>query len=379
MPDLSAYINFTVRFDYTQNKFVLTDTGTYPGGVANNLIGIFDITHPDQIREDGAWATPDISWSGSALTAGLRDLRRNAQNKPQCGTYTFKYTIDHPSYTPTVLTKTVNFQYVPVTGVITKSFDVFTPQLRALDNVNYAISGYTIASTVRSWVATVGTVGTVTGATATLDLAIAGVYYDAAYNIALSTTLVYNNSNDTWVSIKDVVASTLNTQANTPPDTCSLLAYLNTIKQRADDLAASCHPYEVAKKAYEYAANLYFHILERLKAGSTTGVIDSVNEFLTIYYNAAPAYVNTNTAIIPYVFCYAVTAGDVTKFFVTMSTTAPSYTNALFSGKSILMTANEGVVLRDTDISLTGSTVSKTNVGDEFVAGTWYLFLLKES
>lgn len=379
MPDLSAYINFTVQFDYTQNKFVLTDTGTYPGGVANDLIGIFDITHPDRITEDGAWTSPDISWTGSVLTTGLRELRRNAQNKPQCGTYTFKYTIDHPGYTPTVLTKTVNFQYIPVTGAITKSFDVFTPQLRAIDNVNYNIGGYTIGSTARSWVATVGTVGTVTGSTSTLDLAISSVYYDAAYTIALSTTVVYNNSGDTWVSIKDAIASTLTTQANTPPDTCSLLAYLTTIKQRADDLAASCQPYEAAKKAYEYAANLYFHILERLKAGSTTGVIDYVNEFLTIYYNAAPTYINTNTAINPYVFCYAVAAGDITKFYVTMSATAASYTNATFSGKTILMTATEGMVLRDTDISLSGSTVSKTNAGDEFVAGTWYLFLLKEN
>lgn len=379
MPDLSAYINFSVTLDYTQNKFVLNDTSTYPGGVETGITGIFDITHPDLIREDGVWATPDIIYSGASLTTALRTLRRNSTNKPQTGSYTIKYTVDHAGYTPTTLSRTFTFDYVPVTASITENFDVFTPNLNLVDATVYTKAGYTTASTVRAWSIVVGTVGTVTGSTSTLSLAISGSYYDATYVGTLASTVTYTNNTLTYLSVKDIISGAVSTKANTPPDTCSLLAYLTTIKSRLDLLIDTCQPYDTAKKNYEYASDLYFHILERLKAGSTSGVIDYVTEFLTIYFNATPPYINTNTAISPYVFCYAVAAGDITKYFVTMSVTATSFTNATFSGKSILLTASEGMVLRDTDISLAGSTITKTNSGDEFVAGTWYLFLLKEN
>lgn len=381
MPDLSAYINFAVQLDYTQNKFVLTDNSTYPVGVAAGITGIFSIQQPDMINEEGDWNNPDVEWNGSALPDALRDLRRNSQNKPQKGSYTITYQVDHPDYTPTTLSRTFTLDYTPVTGEVTESFDVFTPQLRVTDATVYTQPNYTTASLVRAWSVTVGTVGTVTGSTATLDLGIGGQYYDAAYTGSFATTVVYQHASLSYLSIKDIISGTVDTTANTPPDTCSLLAYLTTIKSRMDALVNTCQPYEQAKADYEYASNLYFHILERLKAESTSGVIDYVQEFLTIYYNTEPPYINTNTVIDTYVFCYATGGGggtgDITKFFATVATTSTSFSNAVFAGKEILLTASEGSVLRDTDISLTGSTVTKTNTGDEFVAGTWYLFLLK--
>lgn len=378
MADLSAYINFTVQFDYTRNKFVLNDTSAYPVGVANNITGIFDITQPDQIREDGSWSTPDIIYSGGSLTTALRNLRRNSQNKPQKGSYTIKYTVDHPSYTPTVLSRTFTVQYIPVTASVTESFDVFTPQLRLTDATVYTVASYTTSSLTRAWSVVVGTVGTVTGSTGTLNLGISGNYYDAAYTGGFATTVVYAHTSLTYLSIKDIISGTVNTTANTPPDTCSLLAYLTTIKARMDALVDSCQPYDRAKADYEYAAGLYFLILEKLKAKSTSGVIDYVEEFLTIYFNTEPPYINTNAIIPPYVFCYSA-SGNITKFFATIATSASSFSNATFSGKSLLLTASEGLVLRDTDVDLVGNTVSKTNSGDEFVAGTWYLFLLREN
>lgn len=380
MADLSAYIDFTVQFDYTQNKFVLNDTSAYPGGVENDITGIFDITQPDQIREDGDWNAPDITYSGG-LTTSLRDLRRNSQNKPQKGSYTIKYTVDHPSYTPTELSRTFTVQYEPVTASITENFDVFTPQLRLTDATVYTRPSFTTSSLTRAWSVVVGTIDTVTGSTSVLDLGIGGDYYDAEYTGSVATTVVYAHTSLTYLSIKDIISGTVDTVANTPPDTCSLLAYLTTIKARMDELVNTCQPYEAAKANYEYAASLYFLILEKLKAESTSGVVDYVTEFLTIYFNTEPPYINTNTVISPYVFCYATGGGggtgDITKFFATIASSATSFTNATFSGKSILLTASEGLVLRDTDFELSGTTVSKTNSGDEFVAGTWYLFLLK--
>lgn len=381
LADLSAYINFSVRLDYTQNKILLTDTGSYPVGVDANITGKFDITHPDLIPQVGSWTTPDVVYDSGALTTSLRELRRSSTNLPQTGVYTITYTIDHPSYVPTVLTKTFNLQFVPVTGSITKNFDVFTPQLRVTDAAVYTVGNFTTTSIARSWVAQVGTVDTLMGSLATLDLAVSGNYYDAAYVITLGTTVIYTHETYDWLSVKWLVSSSLSASAYTPPTTCELLAYLDTLKARLDYLIGTCQPYDAAKKTYEYAANLYFHIIERLKAETTTGVIDYVTEFLTIYYNAIPNTATFNIPILPYVFCYATGgsgSGDViTKLYATMSVSSASYTNAVLNGKSILMVASEGLVLRDTDFDLVGDTVSKTNSGDEFVSGTWYLFLLK--
>lgn len=382
MPDLSAYINFAVQLDYTQNKFVLTDNSTYPVGVAAGITGIFSIQQPDMINEEGDWNNPDIEWNGSALPDALRDLRRNSQNKPQKGSYTITYQVDHPDYTPTTLSRTFTLDYTPVTGEITEDFDVFTPDLSVSDEVVYTRPNFTTASITRSWNATVGTVGTVTGTGATLDLAIASYYYDAAYTITLASTVVYNSTAYSFMSVKDVVNSTLSTTANTPPDTCSLLAYLTTIKTRLDELVNTCQPYEQAKANYEYAADLYFHILERLKAGSTSGVIDYVKEFLTIYYNAVPTYVNTNTAILPYTFCYSVSGGgttdNLTKLHVVLSSNSSTYSSPEFTNSLILMMIKEGLVQKDTDFSLSSDTVSYTN-GDTFEAGKWITWLLRKS
>jgi len=288
--------------------------------------------------------------------------------------------------------KTIGFNWVKTNKLTnvnqtsflpTESFDVFTPQLRLTDATVYTVASYTTSSLTRAWSVVVGTVDTVTGSTATLDLGIGGNYYDAAYTGGFATTVVYAHTSLTYLSIKDIISGTVETTANTPPDTCSLLAYLTTIKARMDELVDSCQPYERAKADYEYAASLYFLILEKLKAESTSGVIDYVEEFLTIYFNTEPPYINTNAIIPPYVFCYATGggsgSGNITKFFATIATSASSFTNATFNGKSLLLTASEGLVLRDTDVDLVDDTVSKTNSGDEFVAGTWYLFLLKEN
>jgi len=380
MADLSAYIDFTVQFDYTQNKFVLNDTSAYPGGVENDVTGIFEITQPDQIREDGDWNSPDIIYDSGSLTTALRDLRRNSQNAPQKGSYTIKYTVDHPSYTPTVLSRTFTVQYIPVTASITENFDVFTPELTLTDATVYTVASYTTASTTRAWSVVVGTVGTVTGSTATLDLAIATQYYDATYVGTLATTVEYNHTSLTYLSIKDIVSGSVDTSANTPPDTCSLLAYLNTLKARLDALISHCQPYDRAKANYQYASDLYFHILERLKAGSTTGVIDYVEEFLTIYYNTEPPYTNTNVPISPYAFCYPTgggssAVGTLEKIHLTFSGTSTSYTNALFDGATLMLAAKEGLVIKDIDLDITGDTISLTN-GDSFGDGQWATFLI---
>lgn len=308
--DLSAYIDFTVQLDYTQNKVVLTDTSTYPVGISVGIKGIFNVTHPDLITDDGNWNSPDTL--GTRLTnpfVDLKELRRNSSNKPQCGSYTVTYTIDHASYTPTTLTKTFYLQYEPVTGEITENFDVFTPELSVSDNVVYTRSNFSTTSITRSWEAVVGTVDTVTGTAATLDLSIGGNYYDASYDISLDVVVNYQSTTYSYLSIKDSINTVLETQANTPPTTCELLSYLNVIKGRQDALDGYCQSWETSKTNFEYGMNLYMLILHNLLAGNHDSITTYVDEFLRLYYNAAPTYINTNTIIPAYTFCYP--AGEV--------------------------------------------------------------------
>lgn len=304
MADLSAYINFSVRLDYTQNKILLTDTGTYLAGVDVNLVGKFDITHPDLIPEVGSWTLPDVTYVSGALTTSLRDLRRSSTNLPQTGNYTITYTIDHPDYTPTVLSRTFNFQYVPVAAVVTEGFDVFTPLLELVDETVYTVANFNSPTITRAWSVVAGTLGTVTGSTSTLDLAVSGDYYDATYVGTLLTTLIYQHSTLSYLSVKDSVGYSVDTSANTPPDTCSLLAFVNALKERADLLANTCQPYTEARATWQYATSLYMLILQNLLASTTDNVTDYVDELLVLYYNAVPNYTNTNTIIPPYTFCY---------------------------------------------------------------------------
>lgn len=72
-------------------------------------------------------------------------------------------------------------------------------------------------------------------------------------------------------------------------------------------------------------------------------------------------------------------SGDETvlKVHVTMvAASSSTYTNALFTGKELLMTTREGQVLKDTDVALVGDTISYLS-GDTFEPGVWYTFILK--
>lgn len=68
---------------------------------------------------------------------------------------------------------------------------------------------------------------------------------------------------------------------------------------------------------------------------------------------------------------------DVSKLFIQYAgSVSASYTNSQFQGKTILLLATELQILKDSDFTLSGTTVSFTN-GDTFKPGNWYTFILK--
>lgn len=306
MADLSAYISFLVELDI-RNKSLpvikLTDNSAYPVGVAAGVSGIFEITQPDGGVYSGSWSTPDIVYSAGILQPASISLRLATNNKLQPGNYTIKYTVDHAGYTPTTLTRTFTVSYSAPVISIEKSFDVFTPVISVADSTVYTTSGFTVGSVTRAWSVNVGTTGTLTGTGSSLQLDFSGDYYDALYDITLTSTFLCASNSYNFLSIRDSYVTHETEDAYAPPSGTQLLTYLKELKSRLDALINTCQRYDKAKQDYEYAVVLYTHLKNRVCSGDTVNVYTYVQEILDIlHYHNSISQVHSNTAIDPYNF-----------------------------------------------------------------------------
>lgn len=303
MPDLSSYIDFSVRFDLTTGipKMILTDTSEYPSGVEEDITGYFSITSPDMGTDSGSWSSPDVEWDGDELTTKELVLRLNDSGNIQAGNYTVVYNVDHPSYTPTVLSRTFNTAYVPPTLNLVEDFDVFTPELKYYDQTSYGVSGYSHTITSREWEAASTPTGTLTGSASIFDLVYDSEYYDAEYDMIFSVNVLYEHDTYPYLSIEDYISKTWMASADTPPPIEELVDYLNDLKGELDSSINNESLYSEYKARYEYAASLLFNIKESCNAGLLDPLNTYVTEFLSITNNfVAPPYTNTNEPISEY-------------------------------------------------------------------------------
>lgn len=300
MANLSAYLDFTVTLDFVQGKVVVKDTSTYPEGIAQGITSIVKVKQPDTITVEGNWETPDITHNGTGLTDAIIELRTQADNTPQQGTYAVTYEVDHPDYTPTTLKKSFQLSYERPEAVVREAFDVFTPNLSLEDLTDYNSSAFDAPTISRFWEVQVGTVGETSGTGATLDLALNSNYYDARYYISLTTTLTYQHSTYSYVTVKDRVFVDLETSANTPPTFTALLTYLKEIKERFDSLESDVKT-TTARQEYEYAESILQHIKSRICKSDTVNLYPQIQDFLNVYYErVSSVYTNTNAPIATY-------------------------------------------------------------------------------
>jgi len=362
---------FTVLFDYTQSvpTLVLTDPGTeYPGGVATLIQGFFYLTQPDGLTRSASLTSPDIAWNGSALNAFSMPLRLDCDGKVQLGTYTITYSVQATGYTGGSLTYTFLYDVVAPTGLITASFDVFTPALSVSDATNYTIPGYStsISRTLSALINAVSTSVTTTGAT--LPLVYNGSYYDSAYSVTLAAQVLYTSGTLSWltalVNIAAQLPSTTGTlTANTPP-TCvamsnQLIAYQNTVNTQGCDENSSLFASLTTAQA------LLNQINTALAAGTYTNLYALIVAFENIVSNNQYAYTNTNVPIAPYNYTCGgsgsgggggnvivpisiqFTVGDSGYGFNGLSAvTFPSLATGVTNPKSIVVFAKGGTVLR---------------------------------
>lgn len=349
MADLSAYINFSAQFSIADSKIVLTDTSTYPGGVAPGIIGIFSIKQPDTVTRTGNWNAPDVSWDGSALTVYLETLRASATDLYQQGDFTITYQVDHPSYVPTTLTRTFTFTYTRQKLSLQESFDCFTPVLKYLDNTNYSITGYNTASSSNAWSAVFNAAGVSTTITASntniFDLIYSGSYWDSLYAIGFSKTIVYQNTSLSWLSIADVLTKSINTAADTPPSLTTLLGYIDDLKTVLDAEAncnSSCS--NDTKCKYIYAISLFSHIRNRICVLDLTGMTAYVTELVQVTHNyITPPYVNTNAILPAYNFIFCTGGGGATASVIILEViigSAAADSLGWHAGDTVLTNAN---------------------------------------
>lgn len=297
MPTINN-LSFNVRFNLTGvPTLVLTDTTTSPPA---GLVGIFSITQPDGYTRTGNISSPDISSAGGSFSY---TLRLDSLGGIQCGTYTIIYTGNAPSYLSTDFTRTFNFQYTPVSLVMTQDFNVFTPDLEYSDDTIYTISGYTNGAITRAWTAVSTPTGTLTGSSQVFDLAYGGNYYSASYNVTLTSSLLYTNSTYNWLTISESITKNETACIEDPPSLSELVAEVSELRATMEDLINTCQSFDNAKADFEYAQSLLWHIIDKAKTQDWDNIYVDLQRLITVLNNyQVPACNPTNAIIPPYDF-----------------------------------------------------------------------------
>lgn len=344
MADLSAYIDFSIvidRSDVDNPVIRVTDPDDYPAGVNIYLEGVLSITQPDGLSITGNFITPDISWDGSGLSVAEKELRLSDDDTIQTGIYTITYTISVTGYDDTVLTKTIDLDYVAVTQSITNLTDVFTPVFYTLDGTTYTLEGFNTPTITRAWEAIVRYVGTsiatITGSSQLFTMSYNGLYYDANYAITLETTLTYVNTDEDWVTVKDMLSSTSSIDPYTPPTLAELAASLRAMRLSIEDgtycggTPCGCDP---DYTPFNDAQNLFDLIKANGQEGQTVG-LNSQMEQLQKLLNCSGILDQDHT----YAYIPAYSFSD------TSVSTAPTPIEFIVSSTSFIPNGNSSVTI----------------------------------
>lgn len=337
MASLNTEISFAVKFilgGLPAMEITVSTTATSP----SLLIGYFDITQPDGIKISGNFSSPMIT--GGALVYTTQ-LRLDYLQQFQKGNYLISLNARHPLYTDGLFTRSFNFQYNTVTQVITESLDVFTPLLQYIDNTVYNKTGYTTVSQTQLWTGTSPAGVIVNSTTSVFPLVIGGNYYNATYNTTYITTVIYQDSINTWLTISQGFTYTKAAAAYTPQSMVIMLAYLDAMKASL----SGCFPND---KGYIKATALYWNIREKVCARSTTGLKDLFDEFYRLTHNGVDyLYITTNSPLFGYDFTTGCGgSGGVNSILIySMRATAgaSSFTIFVLAGKTILTASRSGI------------------------------------
>lgn len=313
MADLSSVININAVLDNSvpgTPVIRIIDTSAYPGGVPPLVKGCLLIIQPDGIPYNNTnFAAPDIQFTGGSLNQAVIPLRLATNNRFQNGGYLITYTVQAAGYTNTVLTKTFVLNYTAPVPVLSNAFDNFTPHLTVTDATNWGVSGLSFVSVTDTWAGLIrsvtGTNQAITGAGGTFDLAFGGSYYDAVYDISLTSIVTWQIPGiSSWVTIVDNFQPPLQTfTTEIPPTLAQLLTSLTILKSQLDAGINNNQVTQNLLQSYTFAVSIYTHLIDRGQSSQLAGLSQYVYQLQMIFNNGVtPTYINTNTVIPAYVW-----------------------------------------------------------------------------
>lgn len=311
MANLAAYIDFSVVLSkaVSPSVIIVSDPNNYPVGVGPTAYGYFDITQPDGVTVTfGTFLSPSIYWDSGAFIQPQFLLRLNTVLSFQNGGYLITYHLRAPGYDDTTLTKTFVLNYERPVAVIAHSFDIFTPDLSATDATVYPQTGMTVGDIDRVWSADIvtvsGTTQTIGGTGVTFDLAYLGSYYDAQYNIDLTTKPQYTlDAPSDWVQLIDEITRSTTLYAQIPQTISQLDTALQALKDQADAQACNCNTGQDLRDRYIYATSLYSDFRRRGCDNEIAGLTKTYFQLIKLFNNNVnPTYANTNEVIPAYDF-----------------------------------------------------------------------------
>ena len=304
MPTISV-ITFDVQLQRNGNSLtvVVHDLSLYPDGAK----GIYTITEPDGYVRQGDWNSPDVlsTLDGTTdLYSSIDNLRLSSTNEIQCGTYTFNLQIKTTDNVITSFTRTAVVSFKRPKHSLREEFDVFTPELKYYDDTNYQASNFNLTFTQRGWYVTSSAFsGGIDSSDTSVDIVSSGDYYDATYSISFDTSLEYQHQVYAWLSVTDTVSTSLTTYAETPPTLTEIVQQISALRTLQESLQNSCRPYERVKADFEYAQDLFVHILDKIKWNDMPSIYVDLKELIYVLHNNhIPTYTALNVPIDPYVF-----------------------------------------------------------------------------
>jgi hypothetical protein len=289
-----------VAFDKSEDPLVIriTDVASYPSGVEPGVSGVVSILQPDGIEVTG-----DIEYSSGNLQPVEIELRLATDDNFQRGKYTITYTISHASYDDTVYTKEFHLFFQRPNVTIEPDFDVFTPSLKVNDTTVYAIPGFTLVSSVRSWDAVITNVGEVTGSnSAIFDVKYGGAYYDSAYFVTLTDAVTYYLNADSSVSVIDVIEVEASYRTEVPTPLNDLFAKIISFKNSIDDKNCCCKVPDGRQK-FSYLISLFEYYKMRGTCGTDMDTLMEIqHEIDDMLNDCGVVYTNTYLPISAFSF-----------------------------------------------------------------------------
>lgn len=288
-------ISFSVNFNLTGSPvLVITDTSTH--GLSR--VASFDITQPDNYTRPGDILSPDLTAGQNVFTI---PLRLDSLGRPQTGVYNIVMRVRVAGYADTTFTRNWISSYAPVSIVIGENYDVFTPNLSVRDNTTYAVSNFNNGSVTRSWVVSSIPTGTITGSSITQSFIKSGLYYAALYSVSLTSSLVYTHQVYTWFTVSQQASRSIQSCIQSPPPVEDIVAEISALKLELDNAINKCLEHGRLKSDFEYAQNLFDHILQKIKTGDLANIFKDLQDLLSVLANnQKPACNPNNLAIQPY-------------------------------------------------------------------------------